>query len=110
MDLYLETLKEPTKWILKVSGEIDAYTAPQLKNKLIPLISENDREVQVDLSDVQYIDSTGLGVFIGALKIANEKGATYKLVGLQKRVKRLFSITGLDEMIDIDEEKREEAK
>lgn len=110
MELYIEKTREMDTSILKVSGEIDAYTAPQLKDELLPLIKESDSKVLVDLSDVNYIDSTGLGVFIGALKTANEKGSSYKLVGLQKRVKRLFSITGLDEVIDIDEEKREEAK
>ncbi|WP_017729380.1 STAS domain-containing protein [Halalkalibacterium ligniniphilum] len=91
-------------------GEIDAYTAPKLRDHLIPLITESKgRQVIVDLSDVQYIDSTGLGIFIGALKAAHTHESTLKLVGVTERVQRLFKITGLDEVMDMDNQ-REEAK
>ncbi|GEK57475.1 anti-sigma factor antagonist [Marinococcus halophilus] len=111
MNLSTEVIeKADKKKILRVAGEVDAYTAPELKANLNPLTEEEGVEVIVDLTDVSYIDSTGLGIFIGALKSAENHGATLRLTGLNERVKRLFTITGLDEVITIDDENTEEAK
>ncbi|MFC0472364.1 STAS domain-containing protein [Halalkalibacter kiskunsagensis] len=89
--------------VLYLSGEIDAFTATKLREELIPL-AELGQTVRVDLSNVDYIDSTGLGVFIGALKAIHDKNGTLTLAGMSKRIQRLFSITGLDEVISIEEE------
>ncbi|MGY4691206.1 STAS domain-containing protein [Salibacterium sp. K-3] len=102
LDIHTEELDEET--VLFVGGEIDAYTASQLREALLPLTEKEGVEVVVDLTNVNYIDSTGLGIFIGALKSANSCGSTLRLTGLNDRVKRLFSITGLDEVMDIEEE------
>ncbi|QQK75216.1 STAS domain-containing protein [Salicibibacter cibarius] len=106
LDVKTETLGNETKMF--VSGEIDAYTAPQLKEALMPLVEKQEPAVTVDLRGVDYIDSTGLGIFVGALKSTDQNNGTLRLVSLNERVKRLFSITGLDEVIDI-EERRESA-
>ena len=53
---------------LVIEGEIDAYTAPQLREKLLPLCKEHQK-ISIDLSGVNYMDSTGLGVLIGAYKL-----------------------------------------
>ncbi|MBB6451275.1 anti-sigma B factor antagonist [Geomicrobium halophilum] len=105
LDLQTKALSVGTR--LYVGGEIDAYTAPQLKEALMPLVEKQEAYVIVDLEEVNYIDSTGLGIFVGALKAADQHNSTMRLVSLNDRVKRLFSITGLDEVIDIAE-KREE--
>ncbi|SDH80942.1 anti-sigma B factor antagonist [Alteribacillus persepolensis] len=109
MDLDIRTEEKNGQDILYVGGEVDAYTAPQLRESLKPLTEKDIPNVIVDLADVDYIDSTGLGIFIGALKSVNANEGSLKLIGLNARVKRLFSITGLDEVMDISEE-REEAK
>ncbi|NGP46245.1 STAS domain-containing protein [Bacillaceae bacterium SIJ1] len=85
-----------------LSGEVDAYTAPNLREALLPLTEQENNTIVVDLTDVSYMDSTGLGVFIGALKSAKKSNSHMKLVGMNQRVKRLFTITGLDEVLDID--------
>ncbi|WP_240377438.1 STAS domain-containing protein [Bacillus piscicola] len=110
MDLELRTVEGKGRKVLYVGGEIDAHTAPQLKDEIIPLTEEQETKVIVDLTNVNYIDSTGLGVFIGALKSAKNHNSKLELTGLNDRIKRLFSITGLDEVMNIDEDKREEAK
>lgn len=96
--------------IVYLSGEIDAYTAPKLRETLIPLAEQSGQNVTVDLSEVQYIDSTGLGIFIGALKATHVHEGTLTLTGMSERVQRLFTITGLDEVIAIEQGKREELK
>ncbi len=101
MNLKVEVSEENAKSIVGLSGEIDAYTAPQLKESLLPLTRIESQLVEVNLEDVNYMDSTGLGVFISALKSTKENNSHLKLVNLQDRVLRLFKITGLDEIIDI---------
>ena len=93
-----------------LKGEIDVYTSTQLKEEIIPLVEKRGNKVIVDLTEVEYIDSTGLGIFIGALKASRKNESSIKLTGLSERVRRLFSITGLDEVIEIEETSREEAK
>ncbi|MCR6105352.1 STAS domain-containing protein [Salipaludibacillus agaradhaerens] len=92
-----------------LSGEVDVYTATKLKEAITPLAEQADKDLIVDLSEVNYIDSTGLGIFIGTLKAAEKSDTLLRLTGLNDRVKRLFEITGLNEVIDIDSEKKEEA-
>lgn len=92
--------------IVKLSGEVDAYTAPELREMLIPLIEKENAEVLVDLSDIAYMDSTGLGIFIAGLKSSKKYNSTFKLSGLTPRVRRLFEITGLTDIMDLEEKVR----
>lgn len=92
-----------------LSGEIDTYTAPKLREELIPLAEKGGNQIIINLSEVQYIDSTGLGIFVGVLKATDASGSSLTLTGMTERIKRLFVITGLDEVITIVDG-REEAK
>lgn len=85
---------------LYVSGEVDTYTAPKLKEVLHRAITGQD--VTLHLDEVEYMDSTGLGVFVGALKISKRNGYHLRLVGVSDRVYRLFEITGLDRLLVIN--------
>lgn len=106
MNLVTSIVEENAKSKLIVSGEIDAYTAPKLKEALLPLTKLSGKTVEVDLEQVGYMDSTGLGVFISALKSTNEFGSHLRLINLQDRVMRLFKITSLEEIIDISDKIR----
>lgn len=103
MNLQIETEARETEAIVHLSGEIDAYTASQLREKLIPLTEKENQHIIIDLKNVNYMDSTGLGVFIGALKSCKKNQSTMVLTGATDRVKRLFTITGLDEVMKIEE-------
>jgi len=85
-----------------VSGEIDAYTAPKLREELFPLTEKEGVEMVVNLSEVSYMDSTGLGVFVGVFKNVRANNGKFQIVGLSDRLKRLFEITGLADIIDIN--------
>jgi anti-sigma B factor antagonist len=87
---------------LIVEGEVDAFTAPQLREKLMPLCKDS-REVYLDLSKVDYMDSTGLGVLIGAYKSLRANRGRLILVGVSPRLNRLLKITGLAEIMDIED-------
>jgi len=101
MNLTVNVVEAGEKSILNVSGEIDAYTAPKLKDSLLPLCKESGKVVEVNLENVNYMDSTGLGVFVSALKATKEHNSSLALIHLQDRVLRIFEITGLDDIITI---------
>ncbi|MGX9136232.1 STAS domain-containing protein [Rummeliibacillus sp. JY-2-4R] len=86
-----------------VSGEIDAYTAPILREKLETVKIQNGIKIELDFSNVNYMDSTGLGVIVTFYKnvVANE--GEIKLTGFSNRLKRLFDITGLSEIMNIEQ-------
>ncbi|WP_040513401.1 anti-sigma factor antagonist [Gracilibacillus halophilus] len=102
MNLHIDQQVEGSTYYVSVAGEVDAYTAPKLKEAILPLAQESGKTVVVNLEQVNYMDSTGLGVFISALKSTKENDSQLTLVSLQDRVKRLFDITGLNSVIDID--------
>ncbi len=86
-----------------VEGEVDVLTAPQLRGKLLPLC-QNGTTIYVDLSKVEYIDSTGLGVLIGAYKAQRATAGRLILTGMNARLNRILRITGLHEIIEIEDQ------
>ncbi|WP_313891875.1 anti-sigma factor antagonist [Psychrobacillus sp.] len=84
-----------------IKGEIDAFTAPVLRENLLDISLKENILIELDLTDVSYMDSTGLGVFVGIYKSVNALNGQLKLTGLSSRLKRLFDITGLVEIMDI---------
>jgi anti-sigma B factor antagonist len=101
MNIKVDIDKLIDKTIVSVAGEIDAYTAPKLREALTPLTDESKPNIIVNLKNVSYMDSTGLGVFVGLLKSVRKEDGQLKLVELTERLERLFSITGLSDIIDI---------
>jgi anti-sigma B factor antagonist len=89
-----------------IAGEIDAYTAPKLREELLPLAEEQNPSIIVSLKDVSYLDSTGLGVFIGVFKQVKKNNGELKLIDLSDRLKRLFEITVLNNIITISANQR----
>src|SRR3954451_14888415 len=101
MDLKVDKHQNNRKTFVFVAGEIDAYTAPKLREELLPLAEEQNQSLIISLKDVSYIDSTGLGVFIALFKQITINEGTLKLVDLSERLVRLFDITGLSNVITI---------
>ena len=85
-----------------VSGEIDAHTAPVLREKLAAVQQKENLQAELEMSEVSYMDSTGLGVIVAFFKNVNAQNGHVKLTGLSPRLKRLFDITGLGEIMDIE--------
>ena len=107
MDLSLSTRTEGDKTILDVSGEVDIYTAPQLRGQLIDLVSSGHRNLIVDMEGVGFLDSTGLGVLVGALKRVRTHDGSLRLVCTQERTLKIFRITGLTKVFPIHSSVRE---
>ncbi len=87
--------------IIELEGEVDVYTAPQLKQQMVSLLEGGSRQMVIDLTNVEYLDSTALGVLIGGLKRIREHDGNMVLVCPSPRIRRVFEITGLDKIFDI---------
>jgi len=102
MELGLEVDETHSPYtVLKVKGEVDVYTAPRLREKLVELVSQDKLQVIVDLEGVDFLDSTGLGVLVGGLKRLRSHNGDLGLVCSQPRVLKVFEITGLTKVFDI---------
>jgi len=87
--------------LVEVSGEVDLYTAPRMKEDLVALIETGVGQVVVDLSRVTFIDSTALGVIISGVKRLAERDGHLAIVAGSRPVVRILSVTGLDKVLTI---------
>lgn len=101
MDLSISTRDHGEVTVIAVEGEIDVYTAPQLRERLDEQIAQGRRLLVIDLQDVAFMDSTGLGVLVGRLKMVRSHEGTLRLVCASERILKVFSITGLDKVFQI---------
>jgi anti-sigma B factor antagonist len=82
---------------------VDVYTAPKLRERLAELIDAGAEKVVVDLDRVDFLDSTGLGVLVGALKRLRAAGGTFGLVCAKEPLLKIFRITALDQVFPLYE-------
>jgi anti-sigma B factor antagonist len=87
--------------VVTVVGEVDVYSAPALKDNIAKLIESGSHTVVVDLTEVAFLDSTGLGALVESRTAATKAGGALPLVCSQERILKLFTITGLDEVFTI---------
>jgi len=81
--------------VLLIAGELDAYTAPFLRDRMRDLTAVGVRHVIADLRQVDFLDSTGLGVLVGGLKRFREHGGSLAPVVTKTSILKIFQITGL---------------
>lgn len=86
---------------IKLDGEIDVYTAPRLKQELVSVIEAGCTNVIVDMQNVGFIDSSGLGVLVSALRRARERDGVVRIVCTRDNILKIFRITGLDKVFPI---------
>jgi anti-sigma B factor antagonist len=103
MDLILGTAGTSGRAVIRVGGDVDIDTAPSLRYAVRELLQEGTHDLVVDLSAVDFIDSTGLGVLVGALKDAQRNGGSLELMCTQRRMLSLLHLTGLNEAFTIHE-------
>ena len=90
--------------MLNVKGDVDIYTAPRLRERIIQLADDGMRRILVDLQGVEFMDSTGLSVLVAGLKRLKENDGVLALVVTREPVLRILSITGLDRVFPIYDE------
>jgi anti-sigma B factor antagonist len=95
-----ERLGEETH-VISLAGEVDLYTAPELKQELLNAIAGGAKEVVVDFTDTTFIDSTTLGVLVGGVKRLRPNGGRLSIVCSDPNIIKIFEITGLDRVFPI---------
>ena len=86
---------------IDASGELDLYSAPELKRRLTLAIEEGYRQLVVDLTEATFVDSTTIGVLVGAKKRVAPEGGMVAVVCPDNEVRRLFELTGVSRVFDI---------
>src|SRR4029079_11734154 len=95
VDLTITTREAEGRTVVAVAGEIDVYTAPRLRESITELVASGTYDLVVDMSEVEFLDSTGLGVLVGGLKKVRAHDGSLQLVCNQDRLLKIFRITGL---------------
>lgn len=101
MNLQIEKEMAEGLTTLYLSGEVDVYTAPELKEALYALVQQEHHKVILDLKNVQYMDSTGLGIIIGAIKLSKQMQSSITLQHPSQQLQRLFNITGVADIVHV---------
>ena len=87
--------------VIELGGEVDLYTAPEFKERMVELIESGKKQIVVDLSKATFIDSTTLGVLVGGVKRLRPNGGQVTLVCSDRNITKIFEITGLDRVFTI---------
>jgi anti-sigma B factor antagonist len=93
---------EKNLWEINLIGEVDISTANNLKETLIKLLQEKEADMRLNCEELQYIDSTGLGVLIGILKRLKSIEKNIIIINPRPNISKLLTITGLDKIFVIE--------
>jgi anti-sigma B factor antagonist len=101
MDLRVNVIGESSSCTVHLDGTCDLATAPALREALASINPPEVTDVLLDVSDVDFMDSTGLGVVLGLLRRLREANGQLKIAGAHGPVRRLLVITELDKVIPL---------
>ncbi len=86
---------------VRVSGDLDCYSAPRLRATLWTLVADGPRRVVLEIGGTNFIDSTGLGVLVGGVRRFRQGGGDMVLRAPSATARRLFEITGVTKLFEI---------
>lgn len=102
----LKIVKEYNKaeknWIVEIIGELDILTSVDFKQSLSDMLDEMESSIKLNCENLFYIDSTGLGVIIGALNRVKDNGNNISIINAQANIDKLIKISGLDKVIGVE--------
>ena len=99
--LELEVAEQAGWQVLVVHGEVDVTTTPRVRARLVAMLSDGRPQVIVDLEGVRFLDSSGLGALVAALKLARSRGGELRLVcEHQRSVRKVLEVTGLERVLE----------
>lgn len=87
--------------VVAVTGEVDLFTAPELKARLVDVLDANSVRIVIDLTHTTFLDSTALGVLIGTVKRLRTVDGRLVIVNTDSAIAKTFEITGLDQIFTI---------
>lgn len=101
MELNIIAKPDPERYVVAVTGEVDISNADKLRKSIDLALEQPTEEVCLDFDEVAYIDSTGIGVLVGAAHHAEEHGKRFAIVNAQPGVMRVAELLGVDREISI---------
>jgi anti-sigma B factor antagonist len=102
VELKVSTRSQGSRTIMSLGGEIDLYTAPRLHGELVSVLSgDNPVQVVVDMSGVEFCDSTGMNVLLAAHRKAREQGGDLELAAPRPAIRKILQVTGLESVFTV---------
>ena len=101
MDVIIKTALSGNAAVIEANGELDVYTAPQLKDAISQAVADGHKTVIVDLRPVGFLDSTALGVLVNGLRQARAESGDLRLIVDHPHIAKMFRITGFDSVFRI---------
>lgn len=99
MHFALDVIERSGCVVLAVVGEVDVATAPQLRQEAVRQVSVGNARLVIDLSGVDFLDSTGLGVIVGLLKRVRTHDGELAVAGAENHVRKVFDITRISDVL-----------
>ena len=84
-----------------VTGELDAISVKEFKKKLFQLAHFSDKDIEIDLSNLDYIESSGVGVLVSLFKMQKNKGKKLKIDKVSKKVLNVLNLSSLSDAINL---------
>lgn len=99
---HLRVLSTPEANVLFVEGELDLGTAAEFRTAVEPLAADATKPLKLNLRELSYVDSTGIGIFVSTLKQRQATGAALSVQEVPPKIRRLFDMTGLSKFLHIE--------
>jgi anti-sigma B factor antagonist len=104
VELKVSTRSHAGHALVAIAGEIDLYTAPHLQSEFTRLLQDGPSRVVIDMSGVDFCDSTGMNVLLSALKRMKERGGSLHVAAPRPAVRKILQVTGLDSVFTVHDE------
>jgi anti-sigma B factor antagonist len=99
LEVVISTKHEAT--IVSIKGDVDLYSSPEVRKIIIGLTEKKTPVIMVDLSQVSYMDSSGVATLVEGLQQSNKYKGKFKLFGLATAVREVFELSRLDKVFEI---------
>ena len=97
----IEFDSERDRWVVKAKGDLDIYTSNEFKEIVVDAFEKMEKDLLIDGTSLDYIDSTGLGALISIYKTVSNKDKKIYISNLKANIRKLFDITELDKLFII---------
>lgn len=90
------------KWLIDIAGEVDIYNVDELRAGLLVFLDKRPCSMVLNCANLEYIDSTGLGVLVSTIKKVRENGGKIEIKNLKPYIYKIFELTNLNRLFDIE--------
>jgi len=101
--LAIRTANLEDRTIVHIGGEFDLEGAGEVRGALQPLIEQTDKRLTLNLGDLTYIDSTGIGILISVVKARHARNAPFDVESIPPQIRKLFDMTGITPFLEKSE-------